>query len=295
MSQEEQDPVVQAAEEAVREAERILGTGDLMVAERLEDLAVLYRERKDFLAAANVQARAKLIRQRYGQVDDNPAAVTVAKTPPDPAAPGQFAILLDTLTQILILDARQWCRGRSWQARAPLILFFAYVFVRHLQDPMYTSIFKGLNLGIHELGHMVFMPLSVAFPGRFSEFLVVAGGSFIQCLVPIIAMFMFFLQSDFFAVAVAFGWLSTNLFDVAVYAGDARAMELPLVSPFGGGGGGEGHDWHYLLSATRLLQYDQSVSGAIRLMAVVSMLICLTYGAWLVNNMRTLKKPISPH
>ena len=35
---------------------------------------------------------------------------------------------------------------------------------------------------------------------------------------------MFWKQRDLFAIAVAFAWLGTNLFEVATYAADARTM-----------------------------------------------------------------------
>ena len=53
-------------------------------------------------------------------------------------------------------EVLSWCEGRRWIWRAPLLVFFAYIAVRHLADPLYTSIFGGINLGIHELGHVVF-------------------------------------------------------------------------------------------------------------------------------------------
>lgn len=138
---------------------------------------------------------------------------------------------------------------------------------------MYESIFKGLDLGIHEIGHVVFSP--------FGEFLAVAGGSILQCLVPIASMVMFFRQRDYFAIAFAWGWLAINLFDVATYAADARIMALPLVSPFAGGDEPI-HDWNYLLSHMHLLNLDTTIAMLIRLFAVFSMLLCLILGGWLV-------------
>jgi hypothetical protein len=95
-------------------------------------------------------------------------------------------------------------------------------------------------------------------------------------------MGMFLRQRDYFAVAVAFGWLSTNLFDVATYAGDARAQDLSLVSP---GIGDVIHDWNYLLGKTGLLQADQTIAFLIRAGAVASMAVCLAGGAWLLWRM----------
>jgi len=172
-------------------------------------------------------------------------------------------------------DALVWCQEKRWWGwRLPFLLFFAYILVRHLASPDYQSIFKGLNLGIHELGHFVF--------GFLGEFMGVAGGTLLQCLVPIGSMAMFLRQRDFFAIAVCFGWLSTNLFDVATYAGDARAMELPLVSP---GVGDVIHDWNYLLGQTGLLKADQTIAFLFRAGGVLTMLVCLIAGGWLLWKM----------
>jgi len=172
------------------------------------------------------------------------------------------------------------CKGRLWWVRIPFLLFFAYVLVNHLRDPMYCSIFKPLNLGLHELGHIIFR--------LFGRFLEIAGGSLLQCLVPIGSVFMFYRQRDFFAIAICLGWLSINLFDVAVYVGDARKMELPLVSPFGGGGYVI-HDWNYLLRRMGWLQYDTMLAFILRGFAVIYMLICLVAGAWIIYQMFRLR------
>lgn len=159
-------------------------------------------------------------------------------------------------------------RGRSWALRLPVLVLLGYIFARHLSDPEYHSIFKPLNLGTHELGHFAFAP--------FGRFLEIAGGSILQCLVPVAGMAMFLRQGDLFAVAVAFGWLGTNLYDVAWYAGDARTMAIPLVSP---GGGPVIHDWNYLLGELAILPWDRTIASALRAAAGISMAISLLGGA----------------
>jgi hypothetical protein len=173
-------------------------------------------------------------------------------------------------------DAIEWCKGKNWLLRLPLLLFFIYVLVRHLSDPMYTSVIGPLNLGIHEIGHFIF-----AFLGQF---LGVAGGTILQLSVPVFAVFNFYRQRDFFAIALSFGWLSTNFFNVATYAADARRLELPLVSPFGGGEGVV-HDWEYLLSTMNLLNYDTFIAGIFKALGIISMLVCFAAGSWLLYRM----------
>ncbi|MCK5832154.1 hypothetical protein KAH81_00630 [bacterium] len=136
---------------------------------------------------------------------------------------------------------------------------------------MFNSIFKGLNLGIHELGHYLFLP--------FGHFLHMAGGTITQLAAPIVSVFLFYRQRDYFAIAVCFGWLSTNFYDIGVYVADARAQELPLVTPFGGEAM---HDWFYLLNKLNLLSWDIGLGKLNRFLGSVSMLICLIYGGWLV-------------
>ncbi len=64
--------------------------------------------------------------------------------------------------------------------------WFAWVAWHHLADDQYNSLFGMLNLGIHELGHMLFRPAG--------EFLCIAGGTILQLLIPIISVFMFVRQ-----------------------------------------------------------------------------------------------------
>lgn len=182
---------------------------------------------------------------------------------------------------LLVKDMIEWCRGRNFLGRGLLLLFFAQITTGHLNDPLYQDLFKGLNLGIHEIGHVVFNP--------FGEFMGIAGGSLLQCLIPLLSTLMFLRQRDYFAIAVCFGWLSTNLFDVATYAEDARKLELPLVSPFGGGGETI-HDWNYMLDALNIIHEDYLIASILRGMAVISMIACLSLGFWLCLNMAMLRK-----
>lgn len=179
------------------------------------------------------------------------------------------------LFQSIRNEAIEWSRGKSWYVRLPLLIYFCYCFIRHISDPMYGGVLSGLNLGIHELGHFIF-----CFMGSF---LAVAGGTIFECAVPVFAVFNFYRQGDFFAIALSFGWLSTCFFDVARYVADARLMELPLVSAFGGED--VVHDWNYLLSRMNMLQYNDIIAMMFKLGAIVSMSLCLIAGTWLLRQM----------
>ena len=178
-------------------------------------------------------------------------------------------------------EAIAWCRGKNWWVRLPLLVWFGYVLVKSLKDPMYRSILALASLGIHEMGHLLF--------SYFGTFINILGGTLLECLAPGFLFLNFYRQKEFFGMALCFGWLSTVFFGVATYAGDAQAMQLPLVTLFGEGSV-VSHDWNYLLGRIGLLHYDFAVAFLFRVLAVASMLVCLVSGAGLLWHMAEYKK-----
>lgn len=182
-------------------------------------------------------------------------------------------------------DALEWCRGRLWYGRVPILVYFAYILVRHFTHPHYSSLFDmSLNLGIHELGHYVFAP--------FGDFLEIAGGTILQCAAPVVAMYFCYRNRQYFLIAVCFGWLSTNFYNVAIYVEDARQLALPLVSP--GGPDIIIHDWNNLLARTGMLQHDLTIGFLFRAAGFISMMICLAGGIYLLCRMQWPRKEPEP-
>jgi hypothetical protein len=161
--------------------------------------------------------------------------------------------------------------------RLPLLVYFTLVFRNHLANPFYFPFIGGLNLGIHELGHYLWAPAG--------EFWAVLGGSLTQCLVPIVMAYLFHRQRDYFAIAIALCWLSTNLFSVATYAADALTQQLPLVSP---GSDDPDHDWSYLLTRWNRLSHARDFGNVFRATASLTMVAGLAFGAWILWRMRKL-------
>jgi len=164
--------------------------------------------------------------------------------------------------------------GKNWEWRLPVLLWFLYISIRYFTNPDYNCILSPLNLGIHELGHLAF--------SFFGQFLHTLGGTIFQIFVPLFAVFNFYRQKDFFAISLSFGWLSTNLFDVARYVADSRKQELILVTPFGEGAV---HDWNYILDKTGLLRYSDRLAFLFKMCAVIVMAISLLSGAWILWQM----------
>lgn len=166
-----------------------------------------------------------------------------------------------------------------WWARIPVLAWGIWTWVHHLGDSQYQGIAKGLNLTLHEAGHAIF--------GWFGEFIGILGGSVFQCLCPVIAFGVFLRQRDRFGLTFCFAWLGTNLYDVALYISDARAMELPLVTPFAGGEDGEiTHDWNWLLTDLGWLSHDQGIAAFVRFLGSASFLVFLVWGTIEVNRLR---------
>ncbi len=165
----------------------------------------------------------------------------------------------------------EWCKGKIPYPRAILLFYFVYLSFRYLSNPDHNSFFNGLNLGIHEFGHIIFSP--------FGEFMHFLGGSLMEIIFPIIGILMFYFHKDYFAISVGFGWFSTAILHVATYVADARKMELPLVSLFGTH---PIHDWNYILGKANLLNYDLIIANFLRFFGYLSIFICIFYGLFLI-------------
>jgi hypothetical protein len=179
-----------------------------------------------------------------------------------------------------------WAEDKVWWYRVPVIGWFAWLFYRSLNNPeltsMRTNVLSIFDLGIHELGHFIFM-----FLGRFMHIL---GGSLFQCLFPILCMIGFLQKKAYFAASMCWCWLGYNLYDVSVYAADARARLLPLVGPGGLGDGSDeaydaGHDWYQLLSRTNHLSSDLAIARGLRIAAALCFVTGLTLGVILMIRM----------
>ncbi len=147
---------------------------------------------------------------------------------------------------------------------ALLSLYFLWI----AWDPMQGCFLDIVDLPIHETGHLLFRP--------FGEFMMVAGGSLFQVIVPAIFVGYFaFWQRSYYSAAIVLLWVGQSLLNVWVYAADAVVGKLVLTS---GSTGAEGsfHDWNYLLTATGLLDSTKGVAKVIRF---VGTLIIITASA----------------
>ena len=132
----------------------------------------------------------------------------------------------------------------------------AAYFVWCAYDPHRWHFIDGVDLIIHEAGHVVFMP--------FGEFITVAGGSLFQLIMPAAFALYFYRRGQPFSAALVLFWLGQSLLNVAVYAGDALRLELPLL-----GGQDSVHDWNYMLDRLGLLASSEVIGGGLRVCGTV--------------------------
>ena len=150
-----------------------------------------------------------------------------------------------------------------------------YGFVR-LRDPEHWDLLDDVNLAIHEAGHVFFQPLG--------DTLVVLGGSLLQVIVPLVFVGYFLRQRETFSASVVAAWLAASLANVALYIGDARAQQLPLL-------GGENviHDWWYLLTEWDLLHRDLAIAASVRVAAALAFVIAVLGAAMSSRQVATIK------
>jgi hypothetical protein len=135
-------------------------------------------------------------------------------------------------------------------------LIFTIYFVWIALDPMQGSFLDMVDLPVHEFGHLLFRP--------FGQFMMIAGGSLFQVILPAVFVGYFIWQRSFYSAAIVLFWVGQSILNVWVYAADAVVMQLVLTSGFTGSEGSF-HDWNYMLDTTGLLSSTKTVAGIIRL------------------------------
>lgn len=121
--------------------------------------------------------------------------------------------------------------------------------------PLQGSFLDFIDLPVHETGHLLFRP--------FGEFMMIAGGSLFQIIVPATFAGYFVWKEQYYSAAIVLFWVGQSILNVFVYANDAVAMQIVLTSGLTGSEGSF-HDWNYLLTETGLINSTKTVAGLIR-------------------------------
>ncbi len=172
-------------------------------------------------------------------------------------------------------EAIESCRGKIWFFRFLLLIWLVYSWFKFFNDSSNWNVLNSIDFCVHEFGHLLFSP--------FGQFIGVAGGTILQCLVPLLVIVGFYKEKEFFGISLSFGWLAVNFLEIARYAADARAMALPLFNPLEL----ESviHDWNYLLGQIGILPYDTVLAAFIKMFSIFLILLCIISGGWLLLRM----------
>jgi len=148
----------------------------------------------------------------------------------------------------------------------PKLIFAALLglyFLSIAWKPFNGSFLDLVDLPIHETGHLIFR--------LFGEFLMIAGGSLFQIIVPAVFVGYFWREEKYYSASIVLFWVGQSILNVYVYANDAVVMQLVLTSGVTGSEGGF-HDWNYLLSQTGLLKATKAVANIIRLFGTLTII-----------------------
>lgn len=147
-----------------------------------------------------------------------------------------------------------WCRTLQWALGLAVTVLLAYL--TYTRDGL-VPFLSGVDLGIHEFGHMVFMwapPLVVAL-----------AGSVIQVAAPAGLAAYFAVRRDWLAVILMTAWSAESLNNVSVYIYDATRLKLEL---WGDDGSKAGHDWANILTQLGLIPSTDAIAYAVRGLSV---------------------------
>jgi len=158
-----------------------------------------------------------------------------------------------------------------------------------------VPLISGINLAIHEFGHMLFMPFGMQI---FGETGVILGGSLTQVALPMVfaGYFLFGKKEhrDLHAATICGWWTSISLLGVAVYAADARARQLMLITGATGEDDPESHDFYNLFSMWGVLNRDTVYAGRLRALAALLFFVSVMVGLFAAyNSGRDAGKPAS--
>lgn len=168
-----------------------------------------------------------------------------------------------------------------WGTAAGLVMVLAWL---SLTREGWVPFLSGVDLGVHEFGHL----LLLWAPALWMSL----AGSVLQVAAPAALAGYFWWRGDRFAVVLLAAWAGMSLNNVSVYINDATRMQLAL---FGDDGSGAGHDWRNILGELGWLEHTDTIATGVRILAVLAFGAALALAAWFarsdLNTGRADEKP----
>lgn len=172
-----------------------------------------------------------------------------------------------------------WIESAFW-------LSILFSIIDHVLAPRTSTtgqIIWALTIGPHEAGHFICNP--------FGTLIMFAGGSIWQVLFWLgLALVTLFIRRQVTFTMVLWAITGHSFINLAVYIGDARSKQLPLLF----GMGSEHHDWANILGMLNLLQFDTALAALSTLIGIAIVLSAVIVGittAWFLPRVRLGKFP----
>lgn len=130
-------------------------------------------------------------------------------------------------------------------------IFFAVTYSYPFPINIAHFFIDNFLLIVHEAGHTFFKIFGM-------RFITILGGSLFQILLPLAILAFCWINRKYTGLQFSLCLLGYSWLDVAGYAADGGARQLPLI----GGLGKESHDWYNLLTRMNALESDMTFALA---------------------------------
>jgi len=138
---------------------------------------------------------------------------------------------------------------------------------------MSRTFLHAAMIPFHEFGHLAFRP--------FGEFLMLAGGSLVQIVMPLGFLALFSLKNrDNFAASLMLWWSGTQWIDLAPYAWDALYPRHVLLTGRTGDTGA--HDYIDMLGDIGLLHRAHEVGWVMHKFGFLVLLVAWAWGGYIL-------------
>jgi hypothetical protein len=169
-----------------------------------------------------------------------------------------------------------WWRRWSFAAGVAACLLIGWIaLIRGRPVPVLSLV----NLGFHELGHLLTYPLP--------ELVTAAMGSVSQVIVPVgLAVYFASARRDLLGAGLCLAWAGGAAQEASVYVADAPFQRLELI-------GGE-HDWAFVLGRLEALDAANELAATVLVLAWVLVLTGVATCVWGLVRFRPSTVQVQP-
>jgi hypothetical protein len=175
--------------------------------------------------------------------------------------------IVERLPQLGVL-ADEW-EPVSRGAAIGWLVFYTLMLLSVATGGVLSHLVDLVFLPIHEGGHLLFR--------FFGEWIMVAGGTFLQLFVPFALAVYFAFRRQVPGTAFCAFFFFEQFLPVAIYMADARCQCLEYVTV--GDPDQAIHDWFYLFSSVGVVDHDTQIAAVVRGIGWIGMLAIVAWFA----------------